>query len=222
MGGITTGEVHGDGGAYVGGYWVPLSQAKAKFNIAGGSNERAVPSIRSATGRSAAKDDGTYDVAIIGAGCIGSAVARELSKTTASVVLLEAADDVCQGATKGNSGIVHAGFDDTPGSVRAKLCWKGNQMFPQLDEDLHFGYQLTGSLVCARGEEEEKFLDELLERGKTNGVQNLRIVRGDTLAAMEPKIAPEITAALFSPDAGAFLFAQHLPSLPPSAPPPLP
>ena len=132
---ITRGEVHGEGGAYVGGYWVPIGEAPAKFNIAGGSNEKTPDTScpRSMTRHSAVKPDGTYDVAIIGAGCIGAAVARELSKTTASVIMLEAADDVCQGATKGNSGIVHAGFDDKPGSVRAKLCWKGNQMFPQLD-----------------------------------------------------------------------------------------
>lgn len=73
-----------------------------------------------------------YDVAIIGAGRIGSAIARELSKYSLKVLLLECADDVSQGATKGNSGIVHAGYDDKPGSVRAKFCWKGNQMFPQV------------------------------------------------------------------------------------------
>ena len=142
----------------------------------GGSQQRGTPARRSATARSAAKPDGSYDVAIIGSGCIGSALARELSKTDASVIMLEAADDVCQGATKGNSGIVHAGFDDTPGSVRAKLCWKGNQMFAELDRDLHFGYQLTGSLVVARGPEEEETLKDLLKRGETNGVENLRIV----------------------------------------------
>jgi len=144
-------------------------------------------------------------VVIIGGGCIGAAVARELSKTTASVLLLEAGDDVCQGATKGNSGIVHAGFDDKPGSTRARLCWKGNQMFPQLDDELHFGYQLTGSLVCARGPEEEAHLDELLARGHTNGVQNLRIVRGPELKAMEPNLDEAVTAALHSPDAGTLI-----------------
>ena len=161
--------------------------------------------IRSATAHSAAKADGTYDVAIIGAGCIGAAVARELSKTTASVVVLEAADDVCQGATKGNSGIVHAGYDDKPGSTRARLCWKGNQMFPELDKDLHFGYQLTGSMVVARGPDEEKHLQELLERGSINGVQNLRIVKEDELKRLEPTLDPECTAALFSPDAGTLI-----------------
>lgn len=65
---------------------------------------------------------------------MGCAIARELSRYQASVLVLEADDDVGQGATKGNSGIVHAGYDDKPGSVRAKFCWPGNQMFPKLDE----------------------------------------------------------------------------------------
>uniref|UniRef100_A0A7S0LDJ3 FAD dependent oxidoreductase domain-containing protein n=1 Tax=Coccolithus braarudii TaxID=221442 RepID=A0A7S0LDJ3_9EUKA len=207
MRGVTQGEVHGEGGAYVGGYWVPMDECADKFNIKGGSNEKTarIPCPRSSTRHSAAKPDGSYDVVIIGAGCIGAAVARELSKTTASVLMIEAADDVCQGATKGNSGIVHAGFDDTPGSTRAKLCWKGNQMFPALDEELHFGYQLTGSLVVARSAEEELFLDELMARGLTNGVENLRIVRGAELRKMEPNLDPAATAALLSPDAGTLI-----------------
>ena len=204
-GGVTKGEVHGEGGAYVAGYWEPLADCGSRFNIAGGSNEDTPRAVRSATAASAAKPDGTYDVAIIGAGCIGAAVARELAKTQASVMLLESADDVCQGATKGNSGIVHAGFDDTPGTVRAALCWKGNQMFPALDEDLHFGYQLTGSLVVARGQEEEEMLKTLVARGKTNGVKNLRIVGKKELFEMEPNLDSEATAALLSPDAGTLI-----------------
>ena len=74
--------------------------------------------------------------------------------------------------------------------------------FPQLDKELHFGYQRNGSLVLARGDEEEKVLDDLLQRGLKNGVKNLRIVRGDELYAMEPHISPDTTAALHAPDAG--------------------
>lgn len=140
---------------------------------------------------------------VIGAGCIGSAVARELSRTTASVLLIEAADDVTQGATKGNSGIVHAGYDDTPGSVRAKFCWKGNQMFPQLDRELHFGYERNGSLVIATSEEERSVLSELMAKGHKNGVQNLRIVEKEELFAMEPELNPNAIAALHAPDAGS-------------------
>ena len=204
---ITTGPVHGEGGAYVAGYWVPYDNCDEHFNIQGGSNEKVdpVPCPRSRTRHSAAKEDGSYDVAIIGGGCIGAAIARELSKTSASVVMLEAGDDVSQGATKGNSGIVHAGFDDKPGSVRAKFCWKGNQMFPALDNDLHFGYQLTGSLVVARSKEDFEHLEELKKRGATNGVKNLEIIGETELKKKEPHIHPDSIGALFSPDAGTLI-----------------
>jgi L-2-hydroxyglutarate oxidase LhgO len=125
-----------------------------------------------------------------------------LSKYNLSVLLLESADDVTQGATKGNSGIVHAGYDDKPGSVRAKFCWAGNQMFPQLDKELRFGYQKNGSLVLATNEEEMKHLEELLERGKKNGVERLRIISGEEVRQMEPYVNQNVVGALHSPDAG--------------------
>jgi glycerol-3-phosphate dehydrogenase len=64
-------------------------------------------------------------------------------------------------------------------------------MFPALDNDLHFGYQLTGSLVVARSEEDEKFLEELIKRGDANGVKNLRILREKELKEVEPHIHPD-------------------------------
>ena len=116
--------------------------------------------------------------------------------------LMKAADDVSQGATKGNSGIVHAGYDDKPGTNRAKFCWKGNQMFPQLDKELRFGYQLNGSLVLAFNDEEMKHLDELKKRGDINGVQNLQILSRDEVLAREPFVKDDVVGALYSPDAG--------------------
>ena len=165
-------KVHGDKGAFYGGDWVEMEDCGEVFNIKEGSDSRwkkggkcsACP--RSRTRHSSARPDGSYDVVIIGAGAVGGAIARELSKTTAHVLVLEAADDVTQGATKGNSGIVHAGYDDKPGSVKAKYCWPGNQLFPQLDKELRFGFQRNGSLVVARGPEDEKILEELMERGR--------------------------------------------------------
>ena len=102
------------------------------------------------TSRCKAMAEDEYDVVIVGAGCVGCSIARELSKYALKVLVLEAADDVTQGATKGNSGIVHAGYDDAPGSNRAKFCPPGNRMFPQLDKELKFGFQRNGSLVVAR------------------------------------------------------------------------
>jgi len=125
-------QAHCDGGAWVGGDWVPIEDTPTQFLLDGAETStdmyrkkcsgscKTCPRSRSRF--SAAHPDGSYDVVVIGAGGIGACIARELSRTTANVLLLEASDDVTQGATKGNSGIVHAGFDDKPGSVRAKFC----------------------------------------------------------------------------------------------------
>lgn len=197
---------HGVRGVYYGGDWLEIEDCASKFNIQNGSGNACEQSCekcpRSRSRNSAAKPDGSYDVVIIGAGCIGAAIARELSKSSVSVLLLEAADDVTQGATKGNSGIVHAGFDDTPGSVRAKYCWKGNQMFPQLDRELRFGYQRNGSLVLATTPAEVEHLHELKRRGEQNGVQRLRVIDREELLQMEPHVSEACIAALHSPDAG--------------------
>lgn len=107
-----------------------------------------------------------------------------------------------QGATKGNSGIVHAGYDDKPGTNRAKYCWKGNQMFSELDKDLRFGYQKNGSLVVAFNETDMDHLKELKKRGQTNGVEKLRIVYQQELREMEPHINPDAVGALYSSEAG--------------------
>jgi glycerol-3-phosphate dehydrogenase len=174
------GKRHGDGGVFYAGDWLDIEDCAA----AGGtfhceSCEYDTPCPRSQS-RNAATATTTsnhpppsveYDVVIIGAGCIGGAVARELSRYALRILWLEAADDVSQGATKGNSGIVHSGYDDEPGTNRAKFCWTGNQMFAQLDKDLHFGYQMNGSLVVAFTDEDMEHLHELQKRGETNGVQ---------------------------------------------------
>ena len=199
---------HGVKGAYVGGDWVEIEDCATEFNIKGASHETnkcggdCSVCPRSRSRNVAAKQDGTYDVIIVGAGCIGSSIARELSKYQLSVLILEAADDVTQGATKGNSGIVHAGFDDKPGTKRAQFCWPGNQMFADLDRDLHFGYQKNGSLVLAKNEADMNHLAELKKRGETNGVKRLRIIGKDELFKMEPHVHPDCIGALWSPDAG--------------------
>jgi len=213
---------HGVKGAYYGGDWLDIEDCAGSFNPspekcascphnanANTNTHSHAPCPRSKS-RNDASRNGTgtgtgtkqYDVCIIGAGCIGSSIARELSKYKLSVLLLEAADDVSQGATKGNSGIVHAGYDDKPGTNRAKYCWKGNQMFRQLDRELRFGYQVNGSLVLAKDENEMQVLDDLMKRGETNGVERLRILNKEELFEMEPAVHPNCVGALYSPDAG--------------------
>lgn len=201
---------HGVKGVYYGGHWLDLEDCHGTFTgvedkcsgCSKNKNGNEQPCPRSRSANRASPNNTDYDICIVGAGCIGAAIARELSRYKLSVVWLEAADDVSQGATKGNSGIVHAGYDDTPGSNRAKYCWKGNQMFPQLDKELRFGYQLNGSMVLATKEEDRVELQELLERGKTNGVERLKILERGEIRQMEPYVNENVIAALYSPDAG--------------------
>ena len=204
---------HGVKGVFYKGVWLTIEDIEdSNYTLGQGeascmNNGNCVACPRSRS-RNSAKlpsangDSDSYDVVLIGAGCIGSAIARELSRYKLSVLILEAADDVTQGATKGNSGIVHAGYDDKPGSNRAKFCWPGNQMFPKLDEELRFGYQKNGSLVIALSDDERPVLEELKQRGETNGVKRLRIIEKEELFELEPAINPKAVAALLAPDAG--------------------
>ncbi len=191
-------QQHGVKGAYYAGHWVDLEDCAGTYqpnprDCSGCPTRSTCPRSRSrnAAPSSSVESSPVYDVVIVGAGCIGGAIARELSRYKIRTLLLESADDVSQGATKGNSGIVHAGYDDEPGSQHAKYCWRGNLMFPQLDRELRFGYQLNGSLVIATNDMERGVLDELMDRGRRNGVERLRIVEREELFEMEPSLNPK-------------------------------
>lgn len=143
-----------------------------------------------------------YDVVIIGAGVTGAAVARELSKYKVKACVLEAAEDVCCGTSKANSGIVHAGYDAKPGSLKAKMNVLGNEMMEQLAKDLDIPFQRDGSLVICSHEEEVYKLERLYEQGVENGVKGLRILDAEEVRQMEPNITEHVYAALYAPSAG--------------------
>ena len=94
-----------------------------------------------------------YDIAIIGAGITGSMIARELAKYNLSVIALEKEADVSMGSSKANSGIVHAGYDAKPGTLKARLNVLGCQMMPRVAQELGVSYRRNGSLVVAFCEE---------------------------------------------------------------------
>lgn len=141
-------------------------------------------------------------VAVIGAGVVGCCVARELCRFAVRVVVLEAGDDLACGATRANSGIVHAGFDPQPGTLKARYNALGSALFPRWASDLGFGYYRNGSMVAAFSDEEFAGLEELLARGHANGIEGLRIVRADEALTMEPALSPEVRGALVA-EAGA-------------------
>ena len=142
------------------------------------------------------------DIIIIGAGVSGCAIARELSRKNASILVVEKAEDVCCGTSKANSAIVHAGYDAAHGSLMARLNVLGSEMMPGLSQELDFHYKQNGSLVVMLDEADRPNLVKLYENGVANGVKDLRIIERDELVAMEPNISDNAVAALYAPTGG--------------------
>ncbi|MBU2704241.1 L-2-hydroxyglutarate oxidase LhgO, partial [Sporomusaceae bacterium BoRhaA] len=142
---------------------------------------------------------------IIGGGIVGTAIARKLSKYQLDVVLLEKEPDIAMGTTKANSAILHAGFDAHPGSLKAKFNVRGNALYHQLKDELALDIKWTGSLVVATSDEEMNTVQELFERGKTNGVPGLAMLNREEVLAKEPNLAVNVKGALWAASAGIFL-----------------
>ncbi|MDR2183405.1 MAG: FAD-dependent oxidoreductase [Clostridiales bacterium] len=143
-----------------------------------------------------------YDVAIVGAGVIGASVARELSRYAIKAVVLEKDSDVAMGSSKANSGLVHAGYDPVPGTLKAKYNMLGRQMFDELASQLDFPFKQNGALVIIKNEADLPALERLMVRGVTNGLRNLRIVRNNELHDLEPNLHSDACAAMLAPSAG--------------------
>jgi len=99
-----------------------------------------------------------FQVAIIGGGVIGSAVARELSKYKLNVAVFEMGSDVASGTSKANSGVIHSGINSPPSSLKARFCVEGNKMFQSLATELGFPLKWIGKYVIAKDEDEIKEL----------------------------------------------------------------
>ena len=143
-----------------------------------------------------------FDVAIIGAGITGSAIARRLSRWQLRVALIDGAADVAMGASRANSAIVHAGYDCPPGSLEAKLNVIGNELYTQWCAELDVPLKRCGSFVAAFSEEEAEHVRELYERGLKNGVPGMRIISGDEAREMEPMLSKECVCALLAETGG--------------------
>ena len=143
-----------------------------------------------------------YDAVIIGAGVIGCAIARELSKFKVNACVIEKEEDVCCGTSKANSAIVHAGYDAHNGTLKARLNVEGNAMMGELARDLDFPFKRNGSLVICTEADGIAGLKELKERGEKNGVPNLEILDRETLMKMEPNLSDHVVAALYAPTGG--------------------
>lgn len=141
------------------------------------------------------------DVIIIGAGVIGSFIARNFSRYQLKTVVLEKENDVCDVTSMANSAIVHSGYDPVPGTKKAYFNVKGNRMMEQVCKELDVDYENCGTLTVALYDEQLKMLDALLERSKQNGVPS-KILTKEEVIELEPNINPEVKAALFCPTGG--------------------
>ena len=140
-----------------------------------------------------------FEFVVIGAGVVGGMVARELTKYTKSVCILEKGSDVSLGATRANSAIVHAGYDAKEGSLKARLNVRGSKMMAKVCSELGVKYKNNGSLVVGFNEEDEKTLIDLCNRGRINGVEGVRVIYRDELLKLEPNIGDGVTVALHAP-----------------------
>ncbi len=143
-----------------------------------------------------------YDVIVVGAGVVGSAVARELSRRKGKFLVAERALDVCEGTSKANSAIIHAGFDAEPGTMKAKMNVKGNQMMDKLSEELDIPFKRVGAFVVCFAKEELPKLQELYDRGVKNGVTGMKLLTGEEARALEPNLSEEVEGALLAETSG--------------------
>jgi glycerol-3-phosphate dehydrogenase len=142
-----------------------------------------------------------YDVAIIGGGVIGCAIARELAHYRLRIALLESCAEVGFGTTKTNSGIIHPGHHSSPETLKGQLAAPGNARFTELREELHFGFRRIGELVVARTEDELPVLEQLREQGEAKGVPGLELWDRKRLRREEPNLSHKLVAALHAPSA---------------------
>lgn len=140
------------------------------------------------------------DILIIGGGIVGSCLARELSKYNAEVTLLEKEAELCFGVSKANSGIVHTGFQSDAKALKTQLAVRGNALYRELAQALHFPFHPIGELVVAFAGEEEG-LERIRENGEKLGIPGLEIVDRKWLDENEPNLSKEIRCALLGPTA---------------------
>ena len=144
----------------------------------------------------------TFDVIIVGGGVVGAAIARELSQYKLSVALFEKEIELAFGVSKSNSGIIHPGTQNSPDSLKGKLCVEGNRLTRDLAGDLGVDFKQVGELIVAFNDDDVQRLEKIKEDADKLGVPDLKIVNRKWLREKEPNLSPKVVAALYAPTAG--------------------
>jgi glycerol-3-phosphate dehydrogenase len=143
-----------------------------------------------------------YDVIIIGGGVAGTAIARELSRFRISTALLEKEEELAFGVSKSNSGIIHPGTQNPPGSLKGQLCVWGNRLTREIAGELGVDFKEVGELIVAFNQGELAQLQQIKKDAQALGVPRLKIVNRAWLDKNEPNLSREAIAALYAPTAG--------------------
>lgn len=140
-----------------------------------------------------------YDYIVIGAGIVGSFIARDLSRYNTKTLVLEKENDVANVQTLANSAIIHSGHNPEPGTLKSKFCRLGNELYDQYEEELSLPLLKSGAYVVAHNEAEENQLLELVETTKANGLYNYELLDYAEAVKTEPNLASSITKVLSLP-----------------------
>lgn len=143
--------------------------------------------------------DTNFDVAIVGAGVVGCALARRFARRGHAVVLIEKGADILSGASKANSAILHTGFDAPEGSLELRCMQDGYAEYMALRQPLNLPLLETGAMVVAWTEDEEARLPGLRAQALNNGVEDVRILSAAEIRQREPGLNPSARAALLVP-----------------------
>lgn len=155
-----------------------------------------------------------FDVVIVGAGVVGSSLARELAGYQLKIGVLEKANDVCYGISSRNTGLLHAGFLYPPGSLKTRLCIEGNKAFDKTAEELDIPVKRTGKLTVGSTDFDRAQFQKLLKRGEENGVTGLEIIEEERLRAFAPAVKGRFalfsaTSALINPYLATIAMAEN-------------
>jgi len=144
----------------------------------------------------------TYDIAVIGAGAVGSAIARELSRYELKIALIESNSDVGMGTSKASTAIWHTGYDAKPNTLEAKLLKRSYKLMQEYLPEANIAHELLGGLLIAWNQDQFETLPKLLKQAHDNGEMDVRIISAEEIHQREPHIAKGALGGLFVPGEG--------------------
>ena len=146
----------------------------------------------------------TYDITIIGAGAVGCAIARELSRYDLRIALVESNSDVGMGTSKASTAIWHTGYDAKPGSLEAKLLRRSYALMKDYLPKANIAHEVLGGLLIAWNQEQFDTLPKLLKQAHDNGEMDVRIISAEEIHQREPHINKGALGGLYVPGEGIF------------------